>query len=117
MDPHIQRQLKFFGGTWKELSKNFKFLFPEHFPPIRTMDIDNNHIYVKTFKKTGTKEEYIIMDLKGKMLKKTFVPQTVKPWVMSLMMGIRLETIYNGKIYYIQENEEEEWELFVQEIK
>lgn len=117
MDPHIQRQLKLFGSTWKELSKNFKFLFPDHFPPIRTMDIDNNRIYVKTFKKIGNKEEYIIMDLKGKVLKKTVVPQTVKPWIMSLMMGIRLETIHNGKIYYIQENEEEEWELFVQEIK
>ena len=117
LDPQVQRQLTQFGFKWEDFSKNFKFIFPEHFPPIRTMDIDNKRIYVKTFKKKDNNEEYIIMDLKGKILKKTFVPQTVKPWVMSLMMGIRLETIHNGKIYYIKENEDEEWELFVQEIK
>ncbi len=35
---------------------------------------------------------------------------------MALMLGVRLETIHDGKIYYIQENEDEEWELFSQEI-
>ena len=41
-----------------------------------------------------------------------------KPTVMALLLGIKLETIHNDKIYYIQENEdEEEWELFAQEIK
>jgi hypothetical protein len=116
MDPHIQRQMKLFGATWKELSKNFQFIFPDHYPPIRTMNIDNHRIYVKTFKKKADKEEYIIMDLKGKVLKKAFVPQTAKPWIMSMLMGIRLETIYNGKVYYVQENEDEEWELLVQAI-
>ena len=117
MDPQIQRQLTQFGFEWKDFSKNFHFNFPAHFPPINTMDIDNNKIYITTFKTKGNQDEYIIMDLKGKVFKKTFVPRTAKQWVMAVMMGVRLETIHNDKIYYIQENEDEDWELLVQEIK
>ncbi len=117
MDPQIQRQLTQFGFEWKDFAKNFHFDFPAHNPPINTMDIDNNKIYITTFKTKGDKVEYIIMDLKGKVLKKTFVPRTAKQWVMAVMMGVRLETIHNDKIYWIQENEDEDWQLHVQEIK
>ena len=63
------------------------------------------------------KIETIIMDLKGKVLRTTFIKPTVKEWIMAMILGIRLETIHNDNIYYIQENEDEEWELFVQKIK
>ena len=77
MDPQIQRQLTQFGFKWEDFSKNFKFVFPPHFPPIRTMDIDNKRIYVKTFKKRDNQEQYIIMDLKGKILKILCPPQSI----------------------------------------
>ena len=117
MDPQVQRQLKAFGFKWNEFSKNFKYDFPDHYPPIKTMDIVNNKIYIKTFKTKDNKIETIIMDLKGKVLKTTFIEPTGKEWIMALMLGVRLETIHNDKIYYIQESEDEEWELFVQKIK
>lgn len=117
MDPHIQRQLKQIGIKWNEFSKNFKFDFPDHYPPIKSFDIVNNKIYIKTFKTKDNKVETIIMDLKGKILRTTFIEPTAKEWIMAMMLGIRLETIYNDKVYYIQENEDEEWELFSQEIK
>ena len=118
MDPQIQRQLKQFGFKWNEFSKNFKYDFPDHYPPIKTMDIVNNKIYIKTFKTKDTKVETIVMDLKGNILKTVFIEPTAKEWIMALMLGVRLETIHNDKVYYINENEDEEaWELFVQEIK
>jgi hypothetical protein len=117
IDPQIQRQLKRLGVEWKEFSQHFKYKFPEFFPPIKTMDIDNNRIYIKTFKTEKEKEEMIVMGLKGKILKTVFIEPTVKEWVNAIMMGVRLETIHNDKIYYIAENEDEEWELFVQDIK
>jgi hypothetical protein len=57
------------------------------------------------------------MDLQGKILKRTFVSPTAKQWMMAVLMGIRLETIHQDKIYWIQENEDEDWELHVQGIK
>ncbi|MCK4888995.1 MAG: hypothetical protein KAS97_03630, partial [Candidatus Aminicenantes bacterium] len=117
MDPQTQKLLKQYGFKWNEFSKNFKFDFPDHYPSIKTMDIVNNKIYIKTFKKKDNKIETIIMDLKGKVLRTTFIKPTVKEWIMAMILGIRLETIHNDNIYYIQENEDEEWELFVQKIK
>lgn len=117
MDPQIQKQLKQFGFKWNEFSRNFKYDFPKNYPPINTMDIDDGKIYITTFRTKNKKVETIIMDLKGDVLRKTYIQPTAKQWVMAVMMGIRLETIHNGRIYYIQENEDEELELFVQDIK
>jgi len=117
MDPQIQRQLKQFGLKWADFSRNFKFEFPDHYPPIKSMEIEKEKIYITTFKQKDNKVETIILNLKGKVLKTAFIEPTAKEWVMALMLGIRLETIHNGKIYYIQENEDEEWELFVQPIE
>ena len=116
MDPQIQRQLKQFGLKWADFSRNFKFEFPKYYPPFKSMEIEKEKIYITTFKQKDNKVETIILDLKGKVLKTAFIEPTAKEWVMALMLGVRLETIHNGKIYYIQENEDEEWELFSQGI-
>ena len=116
MDPQVQRQLKQFGLKWNDFSRNFKYNFPDNYPPIKSMEIEKNKIYITTFKLKDKKVETIVMDLKGKILKRAFIEPTAKEWVMALMLGVRLETIYNGKIYYIMENDDEEWELFSQKI-
>ncbi len=118
MDPDLQKTLKQYGFTWNEFSRNFKYDFPSHHPPIKSMEIDNNKIYISTFRTKNNKVETIVMDLKGNVLKTVFIEPSAKEWIMALLLGIKLETIHNDKIYYIQENEDgEEWELFVKEIK
>jgi len=118
LEPETQAILKQYGFKWNEFSRNFKYEFPSHHPPIKSMEIDNNKIYVSTFRTEGKKFETIVMDLKGNVLKTVFIKPPAKEWLMALLLGIKLETIHNDKIYYIQENEdEEEWELFVKEIK
>jgi len=118
MDPDTQVILKRYGFTWNEFSRNFKYDFPSHRPPIKSMEIDNNKIYISTFRTENNKVETIVMDLKGNVLKTAFIEPSAKEWIMALLLGVKLETIHNDKIYYIQENEDlEEWELFVKEIK
>jgi hypothetical protein len=115
-DPHIQRQAKQLGG-WDALKKTIRFDFPDFFPPIQNFEISNNKIYIQTFKTRDKGEEYIIMDMKGNIQKTVFIPGFKKPSVMSKLLGVKLSTIKNDKIYYLEENEEEEWELHVEEIK
>ncbi|MEN8223056.1 MAG: hypothetical protein ABFR36_07330 [Acidobacteriota bacterium] len=117
MDPETQTILKQYGFKWNEFSRNFKYEFPVHRPPIKSMEIDNKKIYITTFRTQGNKYEIIVMDLKGNVLKTAFIEPSTKEWITGLLLGIKLETIHNDKIYYIQENEDEEWELFVKEIK
>lgn len=110
-DPHIVRQMKQGGFSWEDLTKIITLDFPDHFPVIRNIEVGNDRIYVQTHKEAEGKQEYFILDLKGKELKKLMIPEFQKQHLMSTMLGIRLSTMSDGKIYYVEENEDEEWEL------
>jgi hypothetical protein len=70
--------------------------------------VTGGKIYVMTNKETVGKNEFIIFDLKGNVLKKLFIP--VAPFEESMIP--LFYTISNGKLYHLVDNEEtEEWEV------
>ena len=76
-------------------------------PYINNFWVLDNIIYVKTFDITDAKEKYIIMNLKGKILKKIFFPKTY----------MELLTFNNNKFYYLYESEKYEgWVLHSLEL-
>jgi hypothetical protein len=90
---------------FKRFKDVFKFVFPEYFPSFRYFTISDNKIYIQTFEKKNGAVEFIVLDLQGKNLARLFLPETTfdpRP----------LYTIYDGKYYYLLENEDEDiWEL------
>lgn len=110
-DPHIVRQMKQQGIDWKTIQQILTFDFPEYFPPIRNMEVGHDRIYVQTYYREGDRDEFLILDLKGKQLKRTMIREFQRQHMMSTVLGIRLSTMVDGKIYYVKENEDEEWEL------
>ncbi|MCP4150318.1 MAG: hypothetical protein GY757_21400 [bacterium] len=91
---------------WDLMKDKLKVTYNDNFPAFKTFEIDNGKIYAFTFKKEGEKYELIVMDLKGKELKRLFVEPSRGKY-----------SINNNKYYYIKENEEtEEWELFVENL-
>jgi hypothetical protein len=83
--------------------------FPDYFPAVRDMVINNEKLYVRTYKKNGGKTEFFILDSKGKLLEKVFIP---------IYERNRREyysySICDGKVYQLIENEDtEEWELHI----
>lgn len=71
-------------------------------PPINNFWVLNNIIYIKTFDITDTREKYIVMDVKGKILKEVSLPKTY----------LEILTFNNNKFFYLIENEiDEEWVL------
>lgn len=116
-DPFIKAQEARLGG-WNQLKTLFSMNFPDTFPPIRDMEVSEGKIYVQTFKKTDGKDEYLVMDLKGNIIKKVFVPAFENTPMLARMMGAKLHVIEAGKLYYLIENiDEEEWELHIETIK
>ena len=108
------------AGFWETFKKKNKFLYPESFPAIRDFVISDNRIYVQTYKKQNNEEEYVIMDLKGNILKRVFLPNVQKPGFVERMMGIGIKyySIQSEKLYYLFENKDaEDWELHVTDIK
>jgi hypothetical protein len=99
-------EIRYFVG--KELFQKafrkgaFNKKMSEFVPPINNFWVFDNIIYIKTFDITNTKEKYIVMDLKGKILKEISLPKTY----------LEILTFNNNKFFYLIENEvDEEWVL------
>ncbi len=75
----------------------------EFLPDINNFWVDNNCIFVKTHDITPSKEKYILMDLKGNILKSIFLPKAY----------MEILTFYGNIFYYLEENEKDDcWTLY-----
>jgi hypothetical protein len=86
--------------------------FPDYFPEILNFFIADNKIYISTWKWKNEKIEFFIYGLKGKLLKHVFIP-----FVFQNALEPYPAVIKNGKLYQLIENDDEEWELFITDIK
>lgn len=85
--------------------------FPEYFP-IRNFHVDDNKVYVLTFKNQEGKGEFYILDVKGKFLKKIMIPFEEAEFLQAYPY-----TISNEKCFQLIENlDTEEWELHINEV-
>jgi len=106
----------FFGyvnsnASYATANSMYNYVFPEYYPAFYRFAVDKNKLYFLTYIKKDNKREVIIADWKGKFLKKAYVT-----WIQN--SAFTNFSIRNNKFYYITENEDtEEWELHVEDIK
>jgi hypothetical protein len=87
--------------------------FPEYFPALRDFQVEDNKIYVFTYKREGNKNEVIVLDLKGKLLKKEMIPVYERN-----PEGFHAYSFHKGAFYqFVEQEESEEWELHITKIK
>ncbi len=99
---------KTLGPENYEVLKNV-IKFSEYFPVIQIFWVVDQKLYVHTYMKKDNKDEFFIYDLKGKFLKRLFLP-------IKYLSGFQASpyAINQGKLYQLVENEDEEmWELHV----
>ncbi len=90
-----------------ENENRIKYVFPGYFPAFEDLTLKDGKIYVFTYKRRGAKREIVVLDLKGNIIKKSFVTDT----------GTKLYSISNGIYYYLKDNVDQEvWELFGEKI-
>ncbi len=92
--------------TWKNIYGFVKdrIKYKKTFPPIYTMDVNNDKIYVFTSKIKNELRECIVLDLKGKELKRLFLP--VKQ-TYGMEFNVKY-TISKEGFFYIKENLDDE---------
>lgn len=103
-----KKMRRFFEITsvrWYETRKHL-LEFPAYYPEIRDFIIEDNRIYVYTYRIDNQGVEFFIFDLKGKLLKKTWVPLAFESLMQAYPFYIK-----HGKLFQIIENENEEWVL------
>ena len=90
------------------------FHFPDYFPAIAGLVVTGNKIYVLTFKEDEAEnDECLIMDLKGKLLKRAFLPLKMSTPILPYPYNIQEGTVYQ----VVEDEEEEEWAIHVTKIK
>jgi hypothetical protein len=86
--------------------------FPGYFRAIRDIVINEEKIYVLTYKRKDGENEFYIFDIDGKLLQKKFLPIKTSNGVSP-----RPFTVKSGKLYQLCDNEEtENWEFHVSGI-
>ena len=97
--------LYFLGRRLYEKARDrgiYKKPMKEYLPPIKRFWVMDHKIYVKTYDITAVKEKYVIMNLKGNILKTVFLPKTYR----------EILTFKNNRFYYLKESEDDDgWVL------
>jgi len=103
-------------NVWPYVKDN-NYVFYKHFPQIRNFFVADGKIYVLTFKKENDRYEMIVLDLKGKILKRLLLP--FKGMRYYVRPGLRdTLTVKNGKVYELVENlDTEMYELHTYQIE
>lgn len=91
------------------------FVYPEYMPVVNGFLVSDQKIYVITHKTRGDKYEFLILDIKGKLLDTVFLPLNSD---VNGVYNISPVFIKNSKLFQLVENEdEEEWELHATPIR
>ena len=102
---------------WDAFKKWALLDYPEYLPPIRDFLVKNDKIYVQTYVQQKGQEQYVILDLKGEILKTVNLPRIKNASVFvynTLGIGLRFYDFEKDRFIYIEENEDlEEWEVYV----
>ncbi len=94
-----------YKNYWSYMKKHM--FFPEFFPGLKDFKVENKLLYIQTYKLNNENFEWIIADLKGKILKRVYLPQNIESAVAYSPV-----TVSNGKYYYLVEDiDEENWSL------
>lgn len=113
-----KKSIKWFknDSPFKQFFQYFKdkIKFKSHFPALKQFFVNSGKIYAITHNKNEDgKNQVIVMDLKGKELKRVFLSMTEGTPIMTSLLYM----IYNDHFYQIIENEDEEqWELHIEPI-
>ena len=79
------------------------FVYPEYLPVVWYFKAADEKIYIFTHKTKNKKQEILVLDMKGKLLNRLYLPM-----VRWDIMGLMPFTIKNDRLYQLVENEETE---------
>jgi hypothetical protein len=116
IDQKTRKQLTRLLKTSPETKDAYELIrpltFPGYFPVIANFFVDDDTIYVMTWKKEDGFNEFFTYDMNGKFKKRLLIPIRYETELSAYPT-----TIKKGKLYQLVENEnKEEWEFHVSEI-
>lgn len=101
---------------WESLNRQFNFRFREYFPAFFSFKVADDKIYLTTYAKEEEKYEVVVMDLEGRLLRRSFsfpLPPYQEITYRFTLFSNAYE-IYEDKVYYLAYNYENDiYELHI----
>jgi hypothetical protein len=104
---------------WEQQKNRYNYIIKDYYPAFFSMKIQQRKIYLSTCSREDTQYEVVVLDLDGKLLKKTFAfPLSPENRLLRGIAPFSNEyAVYNDKIYYILFDEHSMlYELHISEI-
>jgi len=96
------------GGEWRIVSQRFKIEYPRYFPDIRSFQVQEGKIFVRTYKQEGDEVNFVILDLEGSILHEGFFPL----FEQGSLVDTYPYAFFENSYYYLKfSGEREVWEL------
>jgi hypothetical protein len=91
--------------SWEQFKTRTRLRYPESFPAIRDFVIADGRIYVQTYRGDDSRDEFLVLDLDGKLHKRIDLAKVREPDFTEQMMGtgVRLFCIEQGRFFYLKE--------------
>jgi hypothetical protein len=94
--------------------------YPDFLAPIQYIMADQGRLVVKTPLVRGDREEFLVMSLEGKIIKKIYLPKARKVDFLVRMQGDKNYFTIHGNGYYylklVDTGDDETWELYMERI-
>jgi len=93
---------------WEQFKTRTRLRYPQSFPPIRDFVISEDWIYVQTYASEGNRDEFLVLNMDGKLHRRIYLPKVREPGFTERMMGtgVRLYCLDRGRYYYLKELDE-----------
>lgn len=103
---YYEKENPYWRNYWPRVKNMMKW--PSHFPLVQNYHVKDDKIFILTFKVKSNNVEFLILDLKGKLLQKVFLPLKKID-----LLDYYPYTIEDGRFFQLMENQEtENWELY-----
>jgi hypothetical protein len=89
--------------------------FLDYLPVVSYCLVRDDKIYIQTNRTKSTQVEFFILNFSGTVLKQIFLPNALPESIR--LSPAALYTIKNDKYFYLDENQDEEWELHIIDLK
>lgn len=99
------------SDNWEQMKARYDWIFKDYYPAFFTVKIADGKIYTATYAKKGDRYELVEMDLKGKVLGRSFsFPLEMRNRITEGLLPYPNEfDIHKGYIYYLMYNDETSW--------
>ncbi len=103
------------AARWRRIHDRYKkssFIFDEYFPAMKAFWVDGQKLYVPTYNEKDNKHEMIVLDIKGNVLARHWLPFKSMKSARLIFATFKIFTVHKDILYELIDNDETNtWEL------